>query len=256
MIDTAVIMAAGKGTRFGSRTASMPKGFIEFKGKSMIERSIESLHSVGIRHIVIGTGYHREWFEALSSRYPGITTVFSPVYADSNSMETLYRCRHTIGKNDFLLLESDLVYERRALSSLLEDTHENIMLASDIIKFQDQYYIAVDGNLDLLNCSTDKNSLIKETGMEPYGELVGIHKISGSFFKEMAEDYERHHDKYIKRGYEFEILDVAHPSYSTEAQDVRPRRIPMYVLKPEGLQWYEIDDEDDLRFAEAHIQIN
>lgn len=242
MIDTAVIMAAGKGTRFGSRTSAMPKGFIEFKGKSMIERSIENLLSVGIKRIVIGTGYHREWYEGLCCKYPQIITVFSPVFAESNSMETLYRCRHAIGERDFLLLESDLVYEPKALTLLIEDKHEDIMLASDVVKFQDQYYIAVDERLDLLKCSTDKEALMEETGKEPYGELVGIHRISNRFYREMIGDYENHHDNYIKRGYEFEIEDVA-------------KNIPMFVLKPTSLQWYEIDDEKDLRFAEKNIKI-
>ena len=266
MIDTAVIMAAGKGTRFGSRTTAMPKGFIEFKGRSMIERSIENLLSVGIRRIIIGTGYHSEWYERLRSRYTQIITVFSQIYADSNSMETLYRCRHAIGDRDFLLLESDLVYERRALSLLLEDRHEDIMLASDVVKFQDQYYVAVDDNLDLLKCSTDKEALIEETGEEPYGELVGIHRISNRFYREMIEHYENHHDEYIKRGYEFEIEDVATPhkylasvagndGVIPEFNTRFPHRIPMFVLKPKALQWYEIDDEEDLRFAEKNIRI-
>lgn len=267
MIDTAVIMAAGKGTRFGSRTTAMPKGFIEFKGKSMIERSVENLLSVGINRIIIGTGYHSEWYDGLRLKYPHITTVFSPVYVDSNSMETLYRCRHEIGDMDFLLLESDLVYERKALSLLLEDDHKDIMLASDVVKFQDQYYIAVDDKLDLLKCSTDKEALIEETGEEPYGELVGIHRISNRFYHEMIEDYENHHDEYIKRGYEFEIEDVATSHEYVAAymagddgvipdSHIRlPYRIPMFVLKPNNLQWYEIDDEDDLRFAEVNIRI-
>lgn len=267
MIDTAVIMAAGKGTRFGSRTTAMPKGFIEFKGRPMIERSIENLISAGIKRIIIGTGYHREWYEGLKTKYPQVVTVFSPVFADSNSMETLYRCRHAIGERDFLLLESDLVYEPKALTLLIEDSHEDIMLASDVVKFQDQYYIAVDKHLDLLKCSTDKKALIEETGEEPYGELVGIHKISNRFFREMIEDYENHHDEYIKRGYEFEIEDVAtsheYVAASCVGEDgviptskVRlPHRIPMFVLKPKNLQWYEIDDEEDLRFAKDKIQI-
>lgn len=266
MIDTAVIMAAGKGTRFGSLTTAMPKGFIKFKGMSMIERSIENLLSVGIKRIIIGTGYHRECYDGLGNKYPQIETVFSPLFAESNSMETLYQCRHAIGERDFLLLESDLVYERKALSLLLEDTHDNIMLASDVIKFQDQYYIAVDENLDLLKCSTDKEIIIKETGKEPYGELVGIHKISTRFFRQMTADYENNRNKYIMRGYEFEIEDVATSSGSVAAivedtdgvfSDItmrKPLPSPMYVLKPKNLQWYEIDDEKDLAFAE--IQIN
>lgn len=268
MIDTAVIMAAGKGTRFGSRTNAMPKGFIEFKGKSMIERSIYNLLSVGIERIIIGTGYHREWYEDLANSYPQIVTVFSPLFAESNSMETLFQCRYAIGEKDFLLLESDLVYEPRALKLLIEDSHQDIMLASDVIKFQDQYYIAVDEYLDLLKCSTDKKALIDETGEEPYGELVGIHKISNKFYREMIEDYERNRSKYIKRGYEFEIEDVAtsheyiSASYAGENGEIPtihtrlPHRLPMYVLKPKALQWYEIDDEEDLRFAENNVAIN
>lgn len=267
MIDTGVIMAAGKGTRFGSRTSSMPKGFIEFKGKSMIERSIENLLSVGIKRIIIGTGYHREWYEALAKRYPQITTIFSPLYSESNSMETLYQCRQAVGEKDFLLLESDLVYEPRALKLLIDDEHSDIMLASEVVKFQDQYYIAVDADLDLLKCSTDKKALIEETGEEPYGELVGIHKISNKFYQEMIEDYERNRSDYIKRGYEFEIEDVATSleyiaaSYVGDYEEIPtihtrlPHRIPMYVLKPKALQWYEIDDVEDLKFAEKQVRV-
>ena len=57
MIKTAVIMAAGMGTRFGKYTEQIPKGFVEVCGKPMIERSIETLISCGIERIVIGTGY-------------------------------------------------------------------------------------------------------------------------------------------------------------------------------------------------------
>ena len=36
MITTAVIMAAGMGTRFGKYTEMIPKGFVEFKDKAMV----------------------------------------------------------------------------------------------------------------------------------------------------------------------------------------------------------------------------
>ena len=53
MIKTAVIMAAGMGTRFGERTELMPKGFIPFKGKAMVVRSIETLIACGIERIIM-----------------------------------------------------------------------------------------------------------------------------------------------------------------------------------------------------------
>lgn len=59
MIKTAVIMAAGMGTRFGRYTDLIPKGFIPYKEKPMVIRSIEMLINCGIEKIIIGTGYHR-----------------------------------------------------------------------------------------------------------------------------------------------------------------------------------------------------
>ena len=265
MIDTAVIMAAGKGTRFGSRTVDMPKGFIDFKGKSMIERSIENLLEVGIKRIIIGTGYHREWYEKLKQKYPCIETVFSTLFEESNSMETLYQCRNVIGKSDFLLLESDIIYEAKALSLLLKDSHEDIMLISEVTKFQDQYYIAVDSNKFLLKCSTDEKVLEDRYGVKPYGELIGIHKISNKFYTAMIEDYGSHRKEYIKRGYEYEIQDISSSGndvFDNESKEVGSpcvikniTSLPMYVLKAEKIKWYEIDDEDDLKYAERFIDI-
>lgn len=262
MIDTAVIMAAGKRTRFGTRTADMPKGFIEFKGRSMIERSIANLLSVGIKRIIIGTGYHREWYEKLCSKYPQIITVFSPEYAETNSMETLYRCCHAIADSDFLLLESDIVYEDRALGLLLEDGHPNVMLASDITKFQDQYYLAVDSHKHLIGCSTNKEALVKKYGNEPYGELVGIHRISDGFYKRMCDDYCRGREVYLRRGYEFMIEDTAMSSSTSTIDKTLDSSAKsgqecksVYVLKPKHLEWYEIDDENDLQYAQENINI-
>lgn len=253
MIDTAVIMAAGKGTRFGLRTHAMPKGFIKFKGKAMIERSIENLLSVGIKRIIIGTGYYREWYEKLCIKYPQIITVFSPEFAESNSMETLYVCRHAIGGNNFLLLESDIVYEEKALIKLLESEYHDILLAADITKFQDQYYIGVDAENNLCCCSINKEVVETKCG-NIFGELVGIHKISNEFFKEMTADYELNRSEYMKRGYEFEMEDIATKERSSN--ECFTSRHHLHVLKLHNLQWYEIDDEKDLAYAEKNVIIS
>lgn len=59
-IKTAVIMAAGLGTRFGRQTEKIPKGFIEVGGKPMVVRSVETLLECGMDRILIGTGYKRK----------------------------------------------------------------------------------------------------------------------------------------------------------------------------------------------------
>ena len=237
MIKTAVIMAAGMGTRFGHLTDMIPKGFIPYKGKPMVIRSIETLINCGIEIIIIGTGYHKEYYEALMSKYPQVQCVFSPRFAETNSMYTLWNCREAIGGDDFLLLESDLVFERKAISSLIECPFESAMLITPVTKFQDQYYVQMNERCELINCSVNKDEIV------PSGELVGIHKISNSFYKVLCSEYEKIVDAKPKLGYEFQLLDVSQ------------RITPMNVLKINDLQWYEIDDTQDLAYAEEHIEI-
>ena len=146
MVTTAVIMAAGMGTRFGQYTEKIPKGFVECGGISMVERSIQTLIVCGINRIIIGTGYHKERYEALKEIYPQIECVFSPRYAETNSMYTLYNCREVIGQDDFLLLESDLVFEKKAITSLLACDEPDVMLITPVTKFQDQYYVEYDND--------------------------------------------------------------------------------------------------------------
>lgn len=235
MMTTAVIMAAGMGTRFGKYTETIPKGFIECGDISMVERSIRTLIDCGIKRIIIGTGYHKEKYEALCATYPQIECVFSPRYAETNSMYTLYNCRDVIGDDDFLLLESDLVFEKKAITSLLECPEPDIMLITPVTKFQDQYYVEYGEGCRLTRCSTNKEEL------DAKGELVGIHKLSSKFYKVMCEDYAKKVADKPKLGYEYQLL--------TMSQEI----MKVFVLKVEGLMWYEIDDPEDLAFAEKNI---
>ena len=190
-----------------------------------------------LEKIIIGTGYHQEHYEALTKRYPQVECVFSPRYAETNSMYTLWNCREAVGSEDFLLLESDLVYERKAIDSLLECPFDSAMLITPVTKFQDQYYVQMNGKCEVTACSVDPEEL------EPSGELVGIHKIGNAFYRLLCAEYEKVIAERPKLGYEFQLLDVS-------------RRIaPMHVLKVDDLQWYEIDDARDLAYAEEHISI-
>lgn len=235
-VTTAIIMAAGMGTRFGHKTDDMPKGFIEVGGVPMIERSVQTLIDCGITRIIIGVGYHQEAYRNLQKRFPQIVCVENPIYADTNSMYTLFCCRTALGPDeDFLLLESDLVFEHRAIEALIACEQPDVMLITPVTKFQDQYYVESDANNILTRCSVNKEELHAK------GELVGIHKLSAPFFAKMAADYNSQLPACNKLGYEYQLL---HMSQSGS---------PVYVLCEEGLAWYEIDDEQDLAYAEQHI---
>ena len=231
-------MAAGLGSRFGRMTETMPKGFIEVSGQSMVIRSIETLLACGIKRIIIGTGYKKEAYEALHDKYPQIECVFSPRYAETNSMYTLWNCREAIGDDDFILLESDIIYSQNAITELLENEHPNIMLITPITKFQDQYYVEYDKEAILTRCSTDKSTI------DTKGELVGIHKLSSDFYLQMCEAYAKIEVEKPKLGYEYQLLWMSQNGN------------PVYVLNSSDVEWYEIDDEEDLKYAERHVVEN
>lgn len=238
MVKTAVIMAAGMGTRFGKYTETIPKGFIPFKGKAMVLRSIETLISCGIEKIIIGTGYKKEVYEALSETYPQVVCCHSPRYAETNCLYTLWNCRDMVGDDDILMLDSDLVYERKAISELIACKHSSAILTAPLTKFQDAYYVEEDSDGRFIDWSKDRSAL------NPCGELVGIHKLSNSFYRAVCDYYSGIVDEQPKLSYE--------PVF----KEISLHTCPIHICKVFPLDWYEIDDEKDLLFAEQNVPID
>ena len=53
----AIILAAGQGTRLKKYTENLPKGMLEFQGKTIIERQLETYRSMGIDDIIVVRGF-------------------------------------------------------------------------------------------------------------------------------------------------------------------------------------------------------
>ena len=57
-IETAVLLAAGRGTRMRELTAEIPKPMIEVRGKPVLQHIVEGLRGAGVREFLIVVGYH------------------------------------------------------------------------------------------------------------------------------------------------------------------------------------------------------
>ncbi|MCF6284939.1 MAG: phosphocholine cytidylyltransferase family protein, partial [Candidatus Hydrogenedentes bacterium] len=179
-IRTAVILAAGMGIRLKERTKFTPKSYLCLGEKSIIEESILRLLDVGIERIIIVTGHLADQFIPLKARYSGrVKLAHNPHFSDSGTLYSLYCAREYVD-GPFLLLEADLVYERRALTACLEHPCDNVLLLSGFSNTSDEYFVETlnDG---LHAISTNRESL----GAEVSGEMVGISKISQSLFAHM-----------------------------------------------------------------------
>ena len=110
-VDSAVILAAGFGSRFVPLTFETPKGLLEVFGERMIERQIAQLHEVGVTDITIVVGYLKEKFEYLIDKW-GVKLLYNPEYHNKNTLTTVYRARDCFkGKNTYLLSSDNWIRE-------------------------------------------------------------------------------------------------------------------------------------------------
>lgn len=224
-------MAGGLGSRFGGRTESMPKGFIEIDGMAMVERSVRKLLDSGIEQIIIGTGHHNEWYDRLAEKYPAIKTVKNEHFRETSSMGTLEVCAPYV-TGDCLLLESDLLYDAISLFVLQNDPHSDVILASGPTHSEDEVYLQADAEGMLEKVSKKRNEIRTISG-----ELVGISKVSKPFLDKMVEYAVRHH------------ADMPKLDYEHAMEGVSQEGTPIFVRKVEYLAWTEIDDEAMLERA-------
>ena len=84
----AVILAAGFGLRMIPINTETPKGLLEVRGETLIERLIHQLHEVGIRDITVVVGFMKEQYEYLMDKY-GVKLKVCREYVLKNNLHSL-----------------------------------------------------------------------------------------------------------------------------------------------------------------------
>lgn len=231
LVSTAVILAAGRGTRLQPYTYEIPKGFIEVGTEKLIERSIRILKENGMKRIIIGTGHLHGHYERLAAK-EGLTTFLNPEYSSTGSFQTLIHGADLITEN-FLLLESDLLYHSDAIKQLLLTNEKDVVLTSGFTHSNDEVYVEVQ-NDKLVNLSKNKEVLSSADA-----ELVGIWKLSLDLLKKL-KTYHGEAKESSQLDYEVAIARLSNQH-------------PVDVLKIEHLAWCEIDNEEHLLRAKERI---
>ncbi len=234
MIEEAVILAAGLGSRLGELADGRPKGFVEVGGMSLIERSIDKLFAAGIKRIVIGTGYREDCYQVLAARDPRITCLRNPGFATTGSMSTLLAVAAAI-QGDFLLLESDLLYSARGLSALAAAPGDNVILASDATDSGDEVFIEMAAEGRLHDMSKQRNALRKLDA-----ELVGITRISHAALPTLCAVAARLLPNQPRLDYETCLVAAG-------------MELDIRVLRLEGYPWCEVDTAEHLQRAISRI---
>ena len=88
-MNTAVILAAGLGSRLKNFIGENPKGSIKLGSQTIIERSIDILKRIGISKIIIGTGYASSYYEGFEDNQ-SIFCIKNSLFKTTGSFFTLY----------------------------------------------------------------------------------------------------------------------------------------------------------------------
>jgi choline kinase len=137
---TAVILAAGPGSRLLPHTANAPKCLTAIGGFPILQYQLAALSQCGIDDVVIVVGYLADRIRGFV-REP-VTYVDNTDYASTNSSHSLWLARERL-RDGYVHLNSDLLFEPAMLRALLDAPAENAVMvertvcpASDMMKAQ------------------------------------------------------------------------------------------------------------------------
>lgn len=115
----AVILAAGYGMRMVPINTEEPKGLLEVKGETLIERLISQLHEVGVQNIKVVVGFMKEHYEFLIDKY-NVKLVVNSHYKDWNNIYSLFLVKDDI--SDTYVLPCDVWFEKNPFSTIEDES--------------------------------------------------------------------------------------------------------------------------------------
>ena len=121
-VKTALLLAAGTGSRLSPLTDGTAKCLVEVSGVSILERLVRALSLYGFKRLVVVVGHEADSVrDFLGDHYGNIEIryVVSRRYRTTNNIYSLWLARHVIDE-PFLLIESDLVFDESLLEQMLQ----------------------------------------------------------------------------------------------------------------------------------------
>jgi choline kinase len=233
-ITTALLLAAGTGSRLLPLTQDAPKCLTMVSEISILGRLVENLRLQGFKKLVVVTGHLSSIIEEfLGSKCKGmdIEYVHSPFYKTTNNIYSLWMTRHLI-EEPFVLLESDLVFDHSLLSEMI---HPNRLAVAGIKDWMNGTTVTIDENQKVIEFKSDTEPIQNITKYK----TVNIYSFSMESWEVITKRLDEHINKGKINGY-----------YETVFSElVNEGRLTLQAVSFDKKAWYEIDTIGDL--AEA-----
>ncbi|WP_184243542.1 phosphocholine cytidylyltransferase family protein [Novosphingobium chloroacetimidivorans] len=135
MIEHAILLSAGQGSRMLPLTAERPKCLIDFSGRTLLEWQIEMLARGGVRHIDVVTGFMTDMVDDVVAQIDDprvtITTRFNPFFKVADNLGSCWIVREQMTQ-DFLILNGDTLVSEEIVRTVQEDRGWPIAVTVDV----------------------------------------------------------------------------------------------------------------------------
>ncbi len=234
-ITTALLLAAGAGSRLQPLTDGCPKCLTEVRGVPILGRLLSCLVEQGFKRLVVVVGYRGDQIRNyLESRASGLAVRFVDCreYATTNNIYSLWLARECI-RESFVLIESDLLFDSRLLG--LMRVRNRVAVAG----FQPELIgttVSIDesGRVVSFHVGADPDTL--NLGQK----TVNLYSLSAAVWREVVRRLEQR----ITAGRVHDYYEVVF------AEMVAEGRLALQAVSFDAGRWCEIDTVEDLRVAE------
>ena len=231
------------GRRLGELTNDNTKCMLQVNGVRLIHRILDSIYETGIRRVVLVVGYKAENVkELIGNEYRGMEIIYveNSVYDKTNNIYSLFLAREYLTADDTILLESDLIFESRILTKIINDPYPTLALVDKYESWMDGTVVTLDDESNIVEFLTKDK--FKYSDIERYYKTVNIYKFSRDFSKTHYVPFlEAYCHALGNNEYYEQVLKVI--TLLDES--------PLKALPLSGEKWYEIDDIQDLDIASS-----
>ena len=129
----AIILSAGQGSRLGHLVDNRPKCLIDFTGRTLLDRQLDTLEANGVHEAVVVTGFHDELIEQAIARRsggPAVRTIYNPFYKVADNTGSLYMAREEL-TGECLVWNGDTLVSHALMAKVVANRQAGICVTID-----------------------------------------------------------------------------------------------------------------------------
>ena len=242
----ALIIAAGLGSRLKKHTENLPKCMLDFGGKTLLQRQLDSYKKFGIKDISLIRGYKKE-----KIRYKGIKYFENTDYKNNNILNSIFYAEKIINGN-IIISYSDILFNSSVVERTINSDHD-ISVVVDIdwrgyyVGRKDHPISEAENVIFNSNNEVEKIGKINTDNEEVHGEFIGMIKLNHRGCEILKQNF--HRVKKLFWNKPFQRSKTFQKAYLTDMiQELVDIGVKVHcVIIERG--WKEIDTVEDYKKA-------